>query len=300
MSTRRTHQHETQPVELRRDAYSDIENGFLVVIEGPRLGHCVRLKIAPLVIGRSPEAGFSIEHPSVSRLHCSVQPEAHGASVRDLDSKNGTHVNGSRVRGAELRDGDLLMVGEVVLKFVAGGGAEARYHEALYGLANLDSLTQLHNRRAFREALDLAVARAKAQALPPAVAIIDLDYFKQINDQLGHDAGDATLRRMSALLRRRLRPGDIAGRLGGDEFAVLLGAIAPEDAAEWCEELRVAVRDQASGDTRLAQPLSISVGLASWQPAMGSPHEFLRLADMALLRAKGAGRNCVCTAIMEE
>ena len=109
MSTRRTHQHETQPVELRRDAYSDIENGFLVVIEGPRLGHCVRLKVTPLMIGRSPEAGFSIEHPSVSRLHCSVQPEAHGASVRDLDSKNGTHVNGSRVRGAELRDGDLLL-----------------------------------------------------------------------------------------------------------------------------------------------------------------------------------------------
>ncbi len=300
MSTRRPHQSETQQVELRPDGLQSVESGFLVVIEGPRLGSCVRLKIAPLVIGRATEAGFSIEHPSVSRLHCSVQPEAHGASVRDLDSMNGTFVNGTRVRGAELQDGDLLQVGEVLLKFVAGGGAEARFHEALYGLANLDSLTQLFNRRAFREALDLAVSKAKTQAQPPAVALIDLDYFKQVNDTLGHDAGDAVLRRLSGMLRRRLHSDDVAGRLGGDEFAVLFGAIAPEEAAEWCEELRVAFRDRGSDDSRLPQPLSISVGLAGWQPAMGSSHEFLRLADMALLRAKSAGRNRVCTAIMEE
>jgi diguanylate cyclase (GGDEF)-like protein len=299
MSTRRPHQHDTQQIEQRPEALPSIEDSFLVIIDGPRLGRCVRLKEAALVIGRSPEAGFTIEHPSVSRLHCSVQLDAPGASVRDLDSKNGTHVNGTRVRGAELRDGDLLKVGEVLLKFVAGG-AEARYHEALYGMANLDSLTQLHNRRAFREALDLAVARAGEHALPPAVAIIDLDYFKQVNDQLGHDAGDAVLRRLSTILRRALRPGDVAGRLGGDEFAVLLGAIEPAEAAEWCEELRVAIRDQGLEDSRMAQPLSISVGLATWEPATGDAHELMRRADMALLRAKGAGRNRVCTAIMGE
>ncbi len=287
---------DTQQIDLQEENLPGSGDSFLVVIEGPRLGRCVRLEDGPLVIGRSPEAGFSIEHPSVSRLHCCVQREAQGASARDLDSKNGTRVNGRRVRGAELRDGDHLLVGEVLLKFVAGGGAEARYHEALYGLANLDSLTQLHNRRAFREAIDQAVARAGGQALPPAVAILDLDHFKQVNDRLGHDAGDAVLRRLSAILRGCLRPGDIAGRLGGDEFAVLFGAIAAEEAAAWCEQLRASVLDQGLEQPGL--PLSLSIGLASWVPAMGDAHEFMRLADMALLRAKGAGRNCVRPAIM--
>jgi diguanylate cyclase (GGDEF)-like protein len=295
----RRRQSDTQRIELKPESLPRLEDSFLVVIDGPRMGRCVRLPADTLQIGRSPEAGFSIEHPSVSRLHCSVQQDALGVSVRDLDSKNGTRVNGMPVRGAELRDGDHLLVGEVLLKFVAGGGAEARYHEALYGLANLDSLTQLHNRRSFREALDQAVARAGEHSLAPAVAIIDLDFFKQVNDRLGHDAGDAVLRRLSAVLRRQLRPGDVAGRLGGDEFAVLLVAIAAADADDWCEQLRVAIRDQGLEDSRMPQPLSISVGLACWDPAMGDAHEFMRLADMALLRAKAAGRNCVRAAIME-
>ncbi|MEO8161259.1 MAG: GGDEF domain-containing protein [Arenimonas sp.] len=299
MSHRRR-QADTQQIVLQPDPLPSFEESFLVVIDGPRLGRCVRLQGVPLVIGRAPNAGFCIEHPSVSRLHCAVQPEVLGASVRDLDSKNGTRVNGARVRGAELHDGDHLMVGEVLLKFVAGGGAEARYHEALYGLANLDSLTQLHNRRAFRELLDHAVAKAGEQPLPPAVAIIDLDFFKQVNDRLGHDAGDSVLRRLSAILRRQLRPGDMAGRLGGDEFAVLLGPIDADEAAQWCEQLRVAIRDQGLQDADMAQPLSISIGLARWDPAMGEAHELLRLADMALLQAKAAGRNCVRTAKMDQ
>lgn len=296
----RPRQSDTQQVELSEELLPGSGDSFLVVIEGPRLGRCVRLEDVELVLGRSPEAGFTIEHPSVSRLHCSVQREALGASVRDLDSKNGTRVNGRQVRGGELRDGDHLMVGEVVLKFVAGGGAEARYHEALYGLASLDSLTQLHNRRAFREALDHAVAEAGARALPPAVAILDLDLFKQVNDLRGHDAGDAVLRRLSAILRRHLRPGDVAGRLGGDEFAVLMCAIAEDEAGYWCERLRLAVQDQGLEADGLPEPMSISVGLAAWEPGMGDSHEFMRLADMALLRAKGAGRNCVRAAIMRE
>ena len=298
MAVRR--QADTLPVTPRPEPLPSFEDSCLVVIDGPRLGQCVRLHEVPVVIGRSPEADFRIEHPSVSRLHCSVWQEVFGASVRDLDSKNGVLVNGSRVRRGELTDGDHIVLGEVTLKFVAGGSLEARYHEALFGLANLDSLTQLCNRRAFREAVDAAVAATSQDPEPLSLAIFDLDHFKQINDVLGHDEGDAALRRLSATLRRRLRPRDVAGRLGGDEFSVLMPRTGPSDAHVWCEQVRQATQGLELERSGLPQLVSISVGVATWDPAMRSAHELMRVADMALLRAKDAGRNRVCAAIMGE
>jgi two-component system cell cycle response regulator len=293
-------QAETLPAAVRPEPLPTFEDSCLVVMDGPRLGQCVHVHEVPVVIGRSAEADFRIDHPSVSRLHCSVWQEVFGASVRDLGSKNGVLVNGTRVRVAPLSDGDYLAVGDVVLKFMAGGGMDARYHEALFGLANLDSLTQLLNRRAFREALDSAVAATISDPEPLSVAIFDLDHFKQINDVLGHDAGDAALRRLSTLLRQALRERDQAGRLGGDEFAVLLPRTGPSEAHVWCESLRRSIDGLGLADGGLPQRVSISLGVATWEPAMGSAHEFLRLADKALLRAKAAGRDCTRPAIMGE
>jgi diguanylate cyclase (GGDEF)-like protein len=298
MATRR--QAETMPAAVRAEPLPTYEGSCLVVIEGPRLGQCVQVHEVPVVIGRAPEADFRIDHASVSRLHCSVWQEVLGAAVRDLDSKNGVRVNGQPVRRAELRDGDYLTLGDVMMKFVAGGSPEARYHEALFGLANFDSLTQLLNRRAFREMLDAAVARTAEDPEPLSLAIFDLDHFKQINDVLGHDAGDASLRRLSTILRDHLRPRDTAGRLGGDEFCVILPQTGPSEAHVWCERLRQAIDGLGLADSGLPQPVSISVGVATWEPALGSAHDFLRLADKALLRAKAAGRNRVCPAIMGE
>jgi diguanylate cyclase (GGDEF)-like protein len=291
---------ETLPAAVRPEPLPDFEESCLVVIDGPHIGQCLRVHEVPVVIGRSAKADWRIDHPSVSRLHCSIAQEVFGASVRDLGSRNGVLVNGTSVRSANLSDGDHVAIGDVLLKFIAGGSVEARFHEALFGLANLDSLTQLLNRRAFREQLDAAVAATTSDPEPLSVALFDLDHFKQINDGLGHDEGDAALRRLSAILRRQMRERDRAGRLGGDEFAVLLPRTGPSEAHVWCEQLRRAIDGLGLQGRGLAHEVSISVGVATWAPAMGSAHEFLRLADMALLRAKGAGRNRVCTAIMGE
>ena len=299
MSSQRR-QADTLPVSNRPEPLPTFDDSCLVVIDGPRLGQCVHVHEVPVVIGRSPTADFHIEHPSISRQHCTVWQDVLGASIRDLGSKNGVLVNGTRVRRAQLSDGDHIGLGEVMLKFVAGGSLEARYHEALFGLANVDSLTQLLNRRAFREQVDEAVGRASQEGSPLSFVIFDLDHFKQINDVLGHDAGDAALRRLSATLRRQLRPRDVAGRLGGDEFAVLLRDSSRAEAARWCEQLRQSMEGLGLEGSGLPQMVSISVGHATWEPAMRNAHEFMRLADQALLRAKGAGRNCVREAIMGE
>lgn len=273
-----------------------LDDACMVVIDGPRLGQCVHVNDVPVVVGRSPKADFQVEHASVSRFHCSVWQEGSVVCVRDLGSKNGTWVNGSRITNADLGEGDHIALGDIVLKFVLGGSLEARYHEALYQLATLDSLTQLHNRREFRECLNEAVNRMRDDDAPLSAVIFDLDYFKQINDILGHDVGDEVLRRMASTLREKLHPGDVAGRLGGDEFAVLLRDADAPRAAAWCEQLRVSMQGMGLEGRGLPRPATISVGVATWSPSMQSARELMRLADMALLRAKDAGRNRVCEA----
>jgi diguanylate cyclase (GGDEF)-like protein len=295
----RRRQVDTDPAATRPEPLPTFDDSCLVVIEGPRLGDTIALGPDPVVIGRSPSAGFHLQHPSISREHCAVREEVLGASIRDLDSKNGVLVNGMRVRSAMLADGDHVLLGDVLLKFVAGGSQEAHYHQTLYGLANVDGLTQLLTRRAFRERVDEAVARAGGlTGAQLSFVIFDLDHFKQINDLLGHDAGDAALRLVSATLRRQLRAHDVAGRLGGDEFAVLLPDTDRAEAGRWCEQLRAAMDGLGLEASGLPQRVSVSVGHATWAPDTRDVHEFMRLADQALLRAKAAGRNCVREAIM--
>jgi diguanylate cyclase (GGDEF)-like protein len=290
---------ETRETSARPEPLPTYEDSCLVVIEGPRLGHFVHLGEVPTVIGRAAAADFHVDHPSVSRRHCTVWEDVLGAGVRDLDSKNGTRVNGTEVRRAALADGDHLRVGDVVLKFVAGGSAESRYHQALYELANLDCLTQLHNRRAFREMLDQEIDRIDEEPAPLSVAILDVDRFKDINDSFGHDVGDEALRALSAAVLALLGPRSVAGRLGGDEFCVVLPGLDAAAAVGWCEALREALAGVRIGGEG-GPGVSISVGVAAWAEDAGDAHELMRRADMALLRAKAAGRNRVCTAIMDE
>src|SRR5687767_8358425 len=193
------------------------DGGSLVVISGARLGERIDIHDVPVVLGRSPEADFEIDHPSVSRFHCTVWQDGRRFCIRDLGSKNGTFVAGRKIVEFELHEGDLVTLGEIALKFVPTGGVEAKYHDEIHRLATIDSLTQLQNRRVFREAVDAAFAAAERHGEPLALAIVDVDKFKYVNDTYGHAAGDDALRSIATALRDMLRTGDVAGRLGGDE-----------------------------------------------------------------------------------
>jgi diguanylate cyclase (GGDEF)-like protein len=274
-----------------------LEGACLVVIDGPRLGQCVEVHDVPVVIGRSPEADFEVDHASVSRFHCAIWLEKGRVFMRDLGSKNGSWVNGARVAHAELFPGDHIALGDAVLKLVPLDSLEARYHEALYQLATVDSLTQLSNRREFRAQVGDAIARAQAENLPLALVMIDLDRFKQVNDRYGHGAGDDVLRAVTQTTRQRLRPGDAAGRLGGDEFAVLLRDCDLAEALQWCEKLRgdVAALRFVFGGTPVA--VTISLGVAQLRADLRNVSELMHAADAALLRTKGDGRNRVGAAL---
>ena len=159
-------------------------------------------------------------------------------------------------------------------------------HQALH-----DSLTGLPNQTLFRDRIDHAVARLRRTEHQVAVLFVDLDDFKNVNDTLGHWAGDVLLVKISERLTVQLRLADTAARLGGDEFAVLLDDLADTaDALDIAQRIIDALREPVVIGTRHLT-LSASIGVAYGDQGADTD-ELLRNADLAMYAAKAQGKNC--------
>lgn len=160
--------------------------------------------------------------------------------------------------------------------------------------ATRDPLTDLLNARAYYEAADRWVAAASRSGARFSVLFVDLDHFKRINDEHGHEAGDAVLRSAAECLRSNVRAGDLVGRVGGEEFSIFLPDTGIEGAIAVGETLRRAIEDShpTVGDARLT--VTVSVGVAArLNGGRGGIAELQREADQAMYNAKRAGRNRV-------
>ncbi|MBP7460908.1 MAG: diguanylate cyclase [Candidatus Delongbacteria bacterium] len=168
-------------------------------------------------------------------------------------------------------------------------------HHQLEKQATLDGLTGLYNHWYFNKIADHEIQRAWRYNSDLSLILIDIDYFKQINDHYGHWFGDSVLKAVADVFRSKIRQSDSVGRLGGDEFSILLPEIGIEGACATAEKLRHALADLKILNNN--QPVSItgSFGVAGINPARSfSLEELLKKADHALYKAKEAGRNKVC------
>jgi diguanylate cyclase (GGDEF)-like protein len=172
----------------------------------------------------------------------------------------------------------------------------ARLHERIRRMANVDGLTGLANRRHFDEVLPAIFHECRQRERPLSVIIVDLDEFKSINDTHGHLAGDDLLRGVSQIIKSRAREGDLAARYGGDELIVVLPDATSEEAARVGEHIRGSVESRRFGNQREPFDASVSIGVASLDPAHHQPADLLEEADRALYRSKQAGRNRVSMA----
>jgi diguanylate cyclase (GGDEF)-like protein len=182
-----------------------------------------------------------------------------------------------------------------VWKLVAGLQRRlAIAEERIRDMAMTDELTGLRNRRHILHRLAEEVSRSRRTGRPLSLFMLDVDHFKRVNDQHGHDAGDAVLRSVAAMVVRALRTVDLVARYGGEEFLVLLpetdsagAALIAERIRSWIETMRVDLRGQEIGVTA-------SIGAATLDPAdsgTGDEELLVKRADAALYRAKAAGRN---------
>jgi diguanylate cyclase (GGDEF)-like protein len=197
----------------------------------------------------------------------------------------------TRRKGHTYSDDDLREMETLALR--AGPAIEnaRRFREARQ-LADLDALTGLHNRRFFHETLARECARAHRYERKLSLIVFDLDDFKEINDRIGHLAGDGVLAEASERVREVVRTADIACRVGGDEFAVILPESSIEDADQLYRRLLTAVSTRPIGQ---AGKLYLSAGVAELR-AEDDPVAFFQRADDALYRAKEAGKGRVVSA----
>lgn len=200
-----------------------------------------------------------------------------------------SHVDGSWV-DVEVRAADLTSVPEVgrVAVVIRDIRRQRADEDELRRLALQDPLTRLANRALFRDHVERALAHQRRTPVCHAVLFLDLDRFKTVNDSLGHAAGDELLTIVAERLTSRLRPGDVAARLGGDEFAVLLENTSTNDALAVAQRVIDVLTLPFTVQGRDVS-LSASVGVA-FSDAVESAEAFLRNADVAMYRAKAAGR----------
>ena len=265
----------------------------LVIIEGANVGSLISIGDVPVTLGREPSNFVVLNTVGVSRRHAVVRKEGDDITIEDLGSKNGTFVNREPISKLILGDGDLVFIGAATLKFLSAENVERTYYDHLHEVSAQDSLTGLPNRRYFDDFLTREIARYHPTDGGLALLVLDVDHFKQVNDNLGHLAGDHILRELAKVMSRGLRRSDFLARYGGEEFALVLPGTPRDNAAVIASKLRTKVEKHEFRYNGERVRVTISVGVAMWTMQMASHEEFIKLADEQMYRAKHAGRNQV-------
>lgn len=265
----------------------------LVAIAGPDRGLRVDLRGIDLCIGRDSSCEVRVSHRSVSRRHCLLHLGTGSATVRDLGSTNGTWVNGRRLSHLEeapLALGEVLRVGDAVLKLLSEDDVEAEYHRSMQGTFGDDPGTDVGDRRYLEDQLEREMARCARHERSLAVMLVEVDDLKSVIERHGAGAGEGVLRRLARLLREVCRREDCLCRYDGDSFLVLM----PETGLAGARAIGARVAGAVELDD-LGLPgdegstLTVSVGIARWSPMMQAPSELLRAAEAKLAEAKETG-----------
>lgn len=258
-------------------------------------GQVLSVGEAETTLGRHPDNTACVDDEGISRFHAKLFRIGSRCFIEDLDSSNGTHVNGERVTRHELKNGDTVRLGSFVcFRFSLVSATEELALRKLYEASVRDPLTGAWNRSHLTTQTEAEIAFARRHGTPLSLLVCDIDHFKRVNDGHGHLAGDEVLRAVASVLGRGLRACDMLARFGGEEFVVVLRGTELDPAVIVAERLRKAVESTATrfGDQQIAVTLSIGAAALSESedPSLAG---LLQLADTRLYRAKSTGRNRV-------
>ncbi len=272
--------------------------GVVSVIVGSQTGKVVRLPdVGTTTMGRGPDQDIRFDDGSVSSEHGHIVRVGGTFIFADMKSTNGSYVNDVRVGDpVEIRDGDRIQLGrETILRFTLVSKEEEAALQRVYDAALRDGLTGVFNRKHLEERLDAEVSFAARHRTELSLVMLDIDFFKRVNDTLGHPAGDEVLKSVALTLQKAIRNEDLLARYGGEEFTIIVRGIDVQSTALMAERLRVSV--EKTPTLVDGRPLSstVSLGVASLV-CCGTQRDrnmLVAIADRRLYFAKNGGRNRV-------
>lgn len=268
---------------------------YILFQQGPLFGKMVLLEPGSVVLGRSDEADITINDEGISRKHVQFTYRDGTTIVKDLKSTNGTYVNGLRVTEQELCHEDKVQISSsTLMKYIYADKLDESTQQELYNMGHRDPLTNVYNKRHFLDRLRGEFSFSERKGTPLSLFMIDLDFFKKVNDSFGHPAGDFVLMRMAVLAQSIIREEDIFARYGGEEFALVLKDTDQEGARVIAERLCSLVSDHDFIFEDQKIPITISIGVATFTDKnYKDTSELIKAADLYLYKSKHAGRNCV-------
>ncbi|HEV7699624.1 MAG TPA: GGDEF domain-containing protein [Pyrinomonadaceae bacterium] len=274
----------------------------LVFLSGELIAVPIPLEREEVTLGRALEADVRINDTQVSRQHAKIIASQDETStpeyiLNDLESRNGTFLNGRRITREKLENGDKITIGETILRFDLLDEIDREYQRQIHRLISHDDLTGLLSSRSFFSELRREAGRATAEGRPFCVLMMDGDNFKGVNDTYGHLTGSKTIEEIGSSIMTNLRSGDAAARFGGDEFAAFLLDADLAQALIAAERIRSSVENYPFSilkkGTKGTHSITVSIGVSSFPTDSSDPIELVEMADSALYRSKREGRNRV-------
>ena len=187
-------------------------------------------------------------------------------------------------------------MGGVLFRFSFQDSIDVSHQQTLREMAMRDPLTKVFNRRYFMDLLYREINYTTRSRQPLSCIMMDVDFFKRINDNFGHQAGDVVLQTVAQRMQKELRVYDALARYGGEEFVILLRGTPLDSALVLAERIRSLIENLLISFEGNTIPVTISMGVSVFNPeAVVSPDDLLKEADQHLYRAKESGRNRVCS-----
>jgi two-component system cell cycle response regulator len=284
----------TRPVAIEETTARD--RGILIQMAGPGSGRLHSLTAPVSTLGRGRDCTAYFDDATLSRVHARVWREGKNFIFEDAGSTNGSFVNGRRVGGVELSDGDRVRLGaSVVLRFQLVNEEEEQGLVRMFQGAVHDGVTGVYNRRHLEDCLLGDVAYAGRHGTELSIVLFELDYFHQVVGAHGVRASDALLHHVAKLARDHVRTEDMIARFGGEVFAIVARGIALAGAHQLAERMRHVIAKSEMPIGKGSARMTASFGVASLACCKGyrTVDRLLACAQEALTQAKANGCNYV-------